>query len=182
MTGSTGTLDWLVEAGLEPHVYEHLAVLEAQLWDDATIGAPLMELIRIRIAQILQNALTEGRITMPELEERLDTVYSAKTLKELEPPISDLPGCQDSGGAEQQRDHLIDRPSGGDLKGAGGVAPKRVPAAAPARGPRLARAGSGPRHPPGRRARAASAPARPPGCRSGVPAPQLPAEPPEPFP
>src|SRR3954451_18056856 len=62
MTGSTGTLDWLVEAGLEAHVYEHLAVLEGQLWDDATIGAPLMELIRIRIAQILQApAEIEGR-------------------------------------------------------------------------------------------------------------------------
>jgi alkylhydroperoxidase family enzyme len=54
MTESTGTLDWLADAGLEPQVYDHLAVLEAQLWDDATIGAPLMELIRIRIAQILQ--------------------------------------------------------------------------------------------------------------------------------
>jgi alkylhydroperoxidase family enzyme len=54
MSESTGTLDWLADAGLEPGVYEHLATLDAQLWDDATIGAPLMELIRVRIAQILQ--------------------------------------------------------------------------------------------------------------------------------
>lgn len=46
---------------------------------------------RERVAQILHNALSEGRITVQELEERLDTVYAAKTLAELEPPIADLP-------------------------------------------------------------------------------------------
>ncbi len=33
----------------------------------------------------------EGRITLNELEERLDQVYSAKTLGELEPVTADLP-------------------------------------------------------------------------------------------
>ncbi len=33
----------------------------------------------------------EGRITLDELEERLDQVYSAKTLGELEPVTADLP-------------------------------------------------------------------------------------------
>jgi uncharacterized protein DUF1707 len=46
---------------------------------------------RERIARILHNALSEGRITVQEMEERLDTVYAAKTLAELEPPIADLP-------------------------------------------------------------------------------------------
>jgi alkylhydroperoxidase family enzyme len=72
MTESTGTLDWLAEAGLEPQVYEHLAVLEAQLWDDATIGAPLMELIRIRIAQILQAPAEIDRRTPAAVAAGLD--------------------------------------------------------------------------------------------------------------
>jgi alkylhydroperoxidase family enzyme len=53
MTQGTGSLDWLAEAGLEPQVFEHLSVLEEQLWDDGSIEAPLLELVRLRIAQIL---------------------------------------------------------------------------------------------------------------------------------
>jgi hypothetical protein len=47
---------------------------------------------RERVAQILHQAMGEGRIDMHELEERLDTVYSAKTLADLEPVVADLPG------------------------------------------------------------------------------------------
>ena len=32
MADGSGSLDWLADAGLEPQVYEHLAVLEEQLW------------------------------------------------------------------------------------------------------------------------------------------------------
>lgn len=46
---------------------------------------------REQVAQILHSALSEGRITVRELEERLDTVYQAKTVAELESPIADLP-------------------------------------------------------------------------------------------
>jgi hypothetical protein len=46
---------------------------------------------RERVAQILHGALAEGRITMAELEERLTTVYAAKTLTDLEPVTADLP-------------------------------------------------------------------------------------------
>ncbi|OQO91198.1 hypothetical protein B1813_17125 [Saccharomonospora piscinae] len=46
---------------------------------------------RERIAQLLHKALGEGRITLAELEERLDTVYGAKTVGELEPVLADLP-------------------------------------------------------------------------------------------
>ncbi|MBK1789337.1 DUF1707 SHOCT-like domain-containing protein [Prauserella cavernicola] len=49
---------------------------------------------RERVAQVLHNAMGEGRITMAELEERLGTVYGAKTLGELEPVLEDLPGIQ----------------------------------------------------------------------------------------
>jgi hypothetical protein len=46
---------------------------------------------RERVAQVLHGALSEGRITMEELEERLTTVYAAKTLGELVPVTVDLP-------------------------------------------------------------------------------------------
>lgn len=46
---------------------------------------------RERVAQFLHNALGEGRITVGELEERLATVYAAKTLGELEPVTADIP-------------------------------------------------------------------------------------------
>ncbi|MDN5920450.1 MAG: DUF1707 domain-containing protein [Pseudonocardia sp.] len=43
-------------------------------------------------AQRLHTALGEGRITLLELEERLDAVYAATTFAQLEPPLADLPG------------------------------------------------------------------------------------------
>ncbi|SFQ22487.1 Cell wall-active antibiotics response 4TMS YvqF [Amycolatopsis arida] len=46
---------------------------------------------REHVARILHQAMGEGRITLAELEERLDAVYSAKTLGELEPVTADLP-------------------------------------------------------------------------------------------
>lgn len=46
---------------------------------------------RERVAQILHNAMAEGRIDVHELEERLDTVYSAKTFADLVPVTRDLP-------------------------------------------------------------------------------------------
>jgi hypothetical protein len=46
---------------------------------------------RERVAQVLHGALAEGRITMGELEERLTTVYAAKTLGDLVPVTADIP-------------------------------------------------------------------------------------------
>lgn len=43
-------------------------------------------------AKRLHDALGEGRITLVELEERLDAVYAARTAAELRPPLEDLPG------------------------------------------------------------------------------------------
>ncbi|WP_431878700.1 DUF1707 SHOCT-like domain-containing protein [Amycolatopsis sacchari] len=68
---------------------------------------------RERVAQILHNALSEGRITVAELEERLDTVYAAKTLVELEPPIADLPGVSVGKAVAPAPSHAVDTRIGG---------------------------------------------------------------------
>jgi hypothetical protein len=46
---------------------------------------------RERVAQVLHNAMAEGRLTVNELEERLDKVYASKTFGDLEPVLRDLP-------------------------------------------------------------------------------------------
>lgn len=46
---------------------------------------------RERVAKVLNDALTEGRITIAELDERLHKAYAAKTLGELAPLTQDLP-------------------------------------------------------------------------------------------
>jgi len=46
---------------------------------------------RERVAEILREAAGDGRLTMEELDERLDAVYAAKTYAELEPITRDLP-------------------------------------------------------------------------------------------
>lgn len=48
---------------------------------------------RERVAQLLHRALGEGRIDVDELEDRLSSVYAAKTLGELGPIVADLPGA-----------------------------------------------------------------------------------------
>lgn len=47
---------------------------------------------RDQVAERLREALAEGRLTPTEHEERLDTLYSAKTIGELSPITEDLPG------------------------------------------------------------------------------------------
>ncbi|MET9712747.1 DUF1707 SHOCT-like domain-containing protein [Nocardiopsis alba] len=46
---------------------------------------------RDQVAERLREALAEGRLTPVEHEERLDTLYRAKTIGELAPIVSDLP-------------------------------------------------------------------------------------------
>jgi len=48
---------------------------------------------RERVANILREAAGDGRLTMEELDERLDAVYAAKTYAELEPITRDLPAA-----------------------------------------------------------------------------------------
>ncbi|MEV1023856.1 DUF1707 domain-containing protein [Streptomyces sp. NPDC050264] len=50
---------------------------------------------RDRIADILREALAEGRLDAEEHAERIDGVYRAKTVGELEPLVRDLPGAQE---------------------------------------------------------------------------------------
>lgn len=48
---------------------------------------------RDRFADILRDALAEGRLTAEEHAERVEGVYRAKTVGELEPYVRDLPGA-----------------------------------------------------------------------------------------
>lgn len=48
---------------------------------------------RERVAQELHRAAGEGRLTLDELQERLDAAYAARTYGELEPIVADLPGA-----------------------------------------------------------------------------------------
>ncbi|MET8827460.1 DUF1707 domain-containing protein [Streptomyces sp. NPDC004610] len=48
---------------------------------------------RERVAEILRDALAEGRLDMTEFEERLDQTYQARTYGELAPITRDLPGA-----------------------------------------------------------------------------------------
>ncbi|GAA3297162.1 DUF1707 SHOCT-like domain-containing protein [Streptomyces cinereospinus] len=47
---------------------------------------------RDRVADILRDALAEGRLTAEEHAERIEGVYRARTVGELEPYVRDLPG------------------------------------------------------------------------------------------
>ena len=46
---------------------------------------------RERVAKVLHDSMADGRLTVGELEERLDQVYAAKTFGDLEPITRDLP-------------------------------------------------------------------------------------------
>jgi hypothetical protein len=50
---------------------------------------------RDRIAEILRDALADGRLNQEEHSERIDSAYQAKTLGELEPLVRDLPAHRD---------------------------------------------------------------------------------------
>ena len=57
----------------------------------APAGIRASDADRDRIADILREAMTEGRLTAEEHAERVDSVYRAKTVGELEPLVQDLP-------------------------------------------------------------------------------------------
>lgn len=50
---------------------------------------------RERVANVLREAAGDGRLTMDELDQRLDAVFAAKTYAELEPITHDLPAHRD---------------------------------------------------------------------------------------
>jgi hypothetical protein len=60
---------------------------------------------RDRVADILRDAFAEGRLTTEEHSERLDGVYAAKTVGELEPFVRDLPAGRSSATAPASAAH-----------------------------------------------------------------------------
>ncbi|RXS77833.1 DUF1707 and DUF2154 domain-containing protein [Streptomyces sp. TM32] len=48
---------------------------------------------RERVAEILRDAVAEGRLAMEEFDERLEATYRARTYGELEPLTADLPAA-----------------------------------------------------------------------------------------
>ncbi|MGI5445277.1 DUF1707 SHOCT-like domain-containing protein [Streptomyces sp. CA-243310] len=70
----------------------------------ASAAAPAAELRasdadRDRIAQILADAVAEGRLTAEEHSDRLDTLYAVKTVGELDVLVRDLPAAAGAGPA-----------------------------------------------------------------------------------
>src|ERR1700757_2467873 len=70
---------------------------------------------RERVADTLREAAGDGRLTMDELDERLDAVYAAKTYAELVPITRDLP---DTGSAPHVP--APSRPASSDVRQYGG--------------------------------------------------------------
>ncbi len=66
----------------------------------AEAGIRASDADRDRIAEILREALAVGRLDAEEHAERIDLVYRAKTMGELEPLVRDLP-AEDSGPRRQ---------------------------------------------------------------------------------
>ncbi|WP_327353710.1 DUF1707 SHOCT-like domain-containing protein [Streptomyces sp. NBC_01304] len=62
------------------------------------VGLRASDADRDRVAEILHQALAEGRLTAEEHSDRVDAVLAAKTLAELDPLVVDLPAA----GAGQQ--------------------------------------------------------------------------------
>lgn len=48
---------------------------------------------RETVADTLRTAMGDGRIDLDELQDRLEAVYAAKTYRDLEPIVADLPGA-----------------------------------------------------------------------------------------
>ncbi|MFG3657272.1 DUF1707 domain-containing protein [Streptomyces sp. NPDC047706] len=63
---------------------------------------------RERVAEVLRDALAEGRLDMTEFEERLDATYQARTYGELTPITRDLPA---GGGAPGPSVSMVKEPA-----------------------------------------------------------------------
>ncbi|MGP3634969.1 DUF1707 SHOCT-like domain-containing protein [Streptomyces sp. 24-1644] len=67
--------------------------------EPAPVGIRASDADRDRIADILRDAVADGRLTAEEHAERIDLVYRSKTVGDLEPLVRDLP----AGGEGAQR-------------------------------------------------------------------------------
>src|SRR6201982_73936 len=56
----------------------------------------ISDIDRDQAAEVLREAHAQGRITVDELDERLTSVYNAKTFADLVPVTRDLPATQDA--------------------------------------------------------------------------------------
>ncbi|MEV6111022.1 DUF1707 domain-containing protein [Streptomyces sp. NPDC052109] len=61
--------------------------------DDASPELRASDADRERVAEVLRDAVAEGRLDMEEFEERLEAAYSARTYGELAPLTRDLPAA-----------------------------------------------------------------------------------------
>ncbi|WP_251093579.1 DUF1707 domain-containing protein [Streptomyces sp. Caat 7-52] len=61
--------------------------------DDAAPDLRASDADRERVAEVLRDALAEGRLDMDEFEERLESAYAARTYGELAPLTRDLPAA-----------------------------------------------------------------------------------------
>ncbi|MGW1889726.1 DUF1707 SHOCT-like domain-containing protein [Streptomyces sp. NPDC002004] len=73
---------------------------------------------RDRVADILREALAEGRLTADEHSERIDRVYRAKTVGELEPLVRDLPVSREHRAARAEYEPAPSRPTAGAVPAA----------------------------------------------------------------
>lgn len=87
-------------------------------------GFRISDADREHAAQRLHKALTEGRITIVELEERLAVVYAARYEVDLRPPLADLPTDAPLPVATPSGPPMVLRTGMGSIKRAG---PWRVP-------------------------------------------------------
>ncbi|WP_415947860.1 DUF1707 SHOCT-like domain-containing protein [Streptomyces sp. KLOTTS4A1] len=78
---------------LEKHAKEGPGAPSPDLTEKAPAGLRASDADRDRTAEILAAALAEGRLTADEHAERLEGVYQAKTVAELEPYVADLPAA-----------------------------------------------------------------------------------------
>ncbi|WP_017606757.1 DUF1707 SHOCT-like domain-containing protein [Nocardiopsis alkaliphila] len=72
---------------------------------------------RDQVAERLREALAEGRLSPVEHEERLDTLYKAKTIGQLAPIVADLPGPGGPGAMGLGSFERLNDPSGMEVMG-----------------------------------------------------------------
>ncbi|MFK0141891.1 DUF1707 SHOCT-like domain-containing protein [Streptomyces murinus] len=95
--------------------------------DDARPELRASDTDRERVAEVLRDALAEGRLDMGEFEERLEATYAARTYGELVPitrdlPVGSAPAPVSFSKAPVQDDGWASRIVGGEGSSSGGIA------------------------------------------------------------
>jgi hypothetical protein len=81
---------------------------------------------RDRTVDVLRVAAGDGRLTLEELEERLEAALSARTVGELAVLTADLPEVADGAGVEAQEVVRIEQEGSSTRRGDGWVVPRRL--------------------------------------------------------